>query len=93
MEGPWGGPPPGANTTPWRTQWFLFIGALCWSFPAGGGDHKWRVSEGEDGKADYRRRKRRDCWLSSSRTVGAQTPPSGVAEVSAAHRALLGHTV
>ena len=23
-EGP---PPPGANTTPWRTQWFLFIGA------------------------------------------------------------------
>ena len=30
---------------------------------------------------------------SPSRTVGAQTPPSGVAEVSAAHRALLGHTV
>ena len=22
-----GGTPPGANTTPWRTQWFLFIGA------------------------------------------------------------------
>jgi hypothetical protein len=22
-----GPPPPGANTTPWQTQWFLFIGA------------------------------------------------------------------
>ena len=27
------------------------------------------------------------------RRSGQQTPPSGVAEVSAAHRALLGHTV
>jgi hypothetical protein len=32
-------------------------------------------------------------WMMVINTSGAQTPPSGVAEVSAAHRALLGHTV
>jgi hypothetical protein len=55
-------------------------------------DSKWKVAKEMVGRRLSQAEAKR-LLAKLEKRIGAATPSSGVAEVSAAHRALLGHTV
>ena len=56
-------------------------------------DRKWRVPKEMIGRRRLSQEEAKRLLAKFGKRIGAATPSSGVAEVSAAHRALLRHTV
>jgi hypothetical protein len=77
---------------PTRSSVSGFIaGHIC--VPAGGGEDTEVSVRGDSGDDDCPQEEAKRLLAKFGKRIGAATPSSGVAEVSAAHRALLGHTV